>query len=114
MWYLNTITISVEIPMHTAHHRDRLIDDLSVEQFGLSRTDAHAQSICVSCKRPASPSQWTDLDNREYRLSALCPSCFDSITREDSEGSIESDYGDPDINNDDEPIVLRGTPHPGR
>jgi len=48
--------------------------------FGMTRSEALEISICVRCKEDV-----FDLggpDESEYRSSALCPSCFETITND--------------------------------
>ena len=54
----------------------RFLDDLAEEMFGLTRTEAHREGLCVNCKQPISSMKMEGLDMAEWKISALCPKCF--------------------------------------
>lgn len=54
-----------------------LMNDISTKLFGMSRQDAHAQKICVICKKPAVTFR-DHTGVTEYRISALCQECQDA------------------------------------
>jgi hypothetical protein len=51
--------------------------------FGITVSEAHNQGICVCHKRPFEKGVHTELDEREYEISGLCPTGFDEITGKD-------------------------------
>ena len=61
---------------------DKLKDALAVEAFGLSKSDALDQGICVNCLEFALAKCYSDAGRREYGISGLCEPCFDAITME--------------------------------
>lgn len=56
----------------------RFLDTLAGSTFGITREEAQRRMICIDCKQP--PGELTGADASEYRISALCPKCFDKIT----------------------------------
>ncbi len=54
-----------------------LSDDLGRQAFGMTKAEAHAQRICISCKQP--PTFSTDAGRREYQITAVCEPCFDKM-----------------------------------
>jgi hypothetical protein len=57
-----------------------ILDRLAKSLFGISRSDAIKQGICVSCKEKPVFADKTEVD--EYKISALCDKCFNRITDE--------------------------------
>jgi len=53
------------------------------EAFGMTREEALAQGVCISCKRP--PTFSTEAGRREYALSAICEPCFDGTFPDDED-----------------------------
>lgn len=54
------------------------LDMIAESLFGITRTAAFEQQICVDCKGPA--KEFTDEKSaKEYTHSALCQSCQDKI-----------------------------------
>lgn len=54
------------------------LDTISLQHYGISRTAAKEQGICVSCKNEA--KEFTDKKSwQEYRISALCQNCQDLV-----------------------------------
>jgi hypothetical protein len=62
---------------------DTLGDVLARSMFGISATDAIAQRICINCKSDIAGEyqSWGHDDIDEYVISALCPTCFDTMTQ---------------------------------
>lgn len=58
------------------------IDNTAKEVFGMTRTSAILKDICIYCKKPVNITTISDIDLKEYKLSALCGVCFDSIAGE--------------------------------
>jgi hypothetical protein len=50
------------------------------EGFGITREEAWEQGICVDCRKP--PIFHTEAGRREYKLSAMCEPCFDSLFKD--------------------------------
>ena len=66
------------------------IDQTAIDVFGITRQDAWHKSICINCKSPirdergcektGEPGQiYSDAGGKEYAISGLCETCFDSI-----------------------------------
>lgn len=62
-----------------------LMDLLSKRAYGRSRSDAWRDVICVRCGEDVAPD-WEELDVREWKISALCPSCWEVICDEIENG----------------------------
>ena len=57
--------------------------------FGMTRLDAKAKNVCVSCKRDVDDLRangpWSDGDEAEFAISSLCGDCFEaSFDREET------------------------------
>ena len=56
----------------------KVLDTLSLQMFGKSRSEAIRQNICVSCGGEA--DGFIDIKSkREFAISGLCQSCQDSL-----------------------------------
>ena len=58
-------------------------DAMAKNLFGMTLTEAWSKKVCVDCKA----EMWklehlTDLDIKEWKISGLCPVCFQKITGE--------------------------------
>jgi hypothetical protein len=57
--------------------------------FGITRTAAIRNEVCVLCKRSVADLRangpWSDGDEAEFRISGTCPACFDAATKERGE-----------------------------
>lgn len=70
---------------------DEFLDQGYTEGFGMTRQEAQKQEICVQCKKPIhypgiagdQGAIYTEAGLREYRMSAMCESCFDSMFEEE-------------------------------
>ena len=55
------------------------VDALASALFGgRTRTEAHANGVCVECGKPAKVFK-DDISAREYRISGLCQECQDDF-----------------------------------
>lgn len=54
--------------------------NLSQEAYGMTPHEAWTKGVCVKCKKP--PTFYSPEGRKEYRISALCEPCFDSIMEE--------------------------------
>jgi len=50
--------------------------------FGRTREESISQGVCIRCGRP--PGAMTEIDRREYEISAVCPSCWHDLFGEDT------------------------------
>ena len=48
-------------------------DKICKEIYGITLTEAHAESICVCCHKPVVIENLLPLDKQEYLISGLCP-----------------------------------------
>ena len=55
-------------------------DSLAVKLFGRTAAEARHDGICIRCGLAFDPTRYTVEDQREYRITALCPSCWDAVT----------------------------------
>jgi len=58
------------------------VDEMSKVLYGIAKTDARNQGICVMCKEQALPKCITQEGRDEYRISGLCEPCWDKVTGE--------------------------------
>lgn len=48
---------------------------LAMELYGMTPAEAHEKGICLGCKEvPVHP---TEVDEAEYKISALCSKCYE-------------------------------------
>ena len=57
-----------------------LKSNLAKDLFGMTKEEALAQELCISCKQPAMSGCYSDAGVREYNISGTCERCFDRIT----------------------------------
>jgi len=55
---------------------ETLKDAFAKRMFGMTASEAKTQKICISCKKSVDEQTMKPIDVAEYRISALCPSCF--------------------------------------
>jgi hypothetical protein len=60
---------------------DKFKDNLSTGAFGVTKEEV-SRNICISCKQPVDIEGLEDVDRAEFKISRVCPKCFDSITEE--------------------------------
>lgn len=60
---------------------NRFTDEIAEKIFGIKRSDAQKDGICLSCKKKVDLSILKPIDQEEYALSGICPECFEEITR---------------------------------
>lgn len=53
--------------------------------YGNERWIAHRAGICVDCGKPVDYDTLSELDQREYRISYICPACFDRMMGDDED-----------------------------
>lgn len=61
-------------PSEKAHSLSQFLDELAMNAFGRSRTEAIRQGICVDCGNPVTNFHSTKT-HKEYCISGLCESC---------------------------------------
>ncbi len=59
---------------------DELMNRIALNLWGMTPFEAHQKRICIACGRKIDIENWSELDIKEYNISALCPHCFDDIT----------------------------------
>ena len=71
-------------------------DEIAKLAFGMTKTEAQSNGICVDCKLPVRQSALDGAQQEEYRLSGLCPNCFDALEQEVDAacGEVGHDSGD--------------------
>lgn len=55
-------------------------DSLAVKLFGRTAAEARHDGICIRCGLEFIAARYNAEDQREYRITVLCPSCFDAVT----------------------------------
>ena len=63
--------------------QDILGDPLARSMFGISASEAISERICIRCKRSIDTNDWSHDDIDEYVISAICPTCFDTLLQEE-------------------------------
>ena len=58
---------------------EKLVEDVGIKVFGISPTEARSKGLCVQCKEPAISKCYSEAGRREYRISGMCETCFDSL-----------------------------------
>jgi hypothetical protein len=48
-------------------------DEICLQIYGITLTDAHREKICVCCHKPVVIENLLELDAKEYLISGLCP-----------------------------------------
>jgi len=88
------------------------VDNLSKSVYGLTKTEAIAKEICITCKMSVKPGVniHSPEGAAEYRISGMCEDCFDALFTEeeedmeikgsDVEGTINGSDVEGTINND--------------
>jgi hypothetical protein len=54
------------------------IPGLTFSLYGMTKAEAFAQNLCISCKN--TPTFYSTAGAKEYSISGLCEPCFDKIT----------------------------------
>jgi len=52
-------------------------DDLAHPIYGMTKAEAHAKGVCISCKK--TPVFTSKLGPKEYQISGLCDPCWDAM-----------------------------------
>jgi hypothetical protein len=63
--------------------KNNIMDKFSLELYGITRTQALQEGICVRCKKPALKNCQTEAGRKEFQISGLCELCFDKLTSEE-------------------------------
>lgn len=53
--------------------------------FGMTAEDAIRLGCCVRCRKDVNPRELSVIDQNEWHLSGLCPSCYDALTEDECE-----------------------------
>lgn len=72
---------------------DSMIDLVGEATFGMTRTDARKNGVCISCHEPVFNADGTlnaelfhsEAGVKEYYISGMCERCFDKLFSEDEE-----------------------------
>ena len=57
--------------------------------FGITLADAHTRNICIKCKEAIIPRLKCLEDESEWRISGLCPECFEEMAGDPDSDSSE-------------------------
>ena len=56
-------------------------DGMANKLYGMTVAEAHHKGICIACKeKMVDKEPLMDIDIREWKISGLCPKCFDKAT----------------------------------
>lgn len=59
--------------------------DIGRDLFGMTPNEAAARKVCIACKKPVDLTMLSAVDRDEYRISRLCPACWNTLTAEGGE-----------------------------
>jgi hypothetical protein len=62
------------IPLSRMTARQRA-DAQALSTYGITRTAAIRDRICIACRRPVAPGTWGGSQRVHYRKMATCPEC---------------------------------------
>ena len=56
-------------------------DSIAKRIFGMTPSDALSSLVCIRCHKFVGwdYAEWDQVDKDEYRITALCPSCYNHI-----------------------------------
>ena len=56
----------------------KVLDNITKNCFGKTKTDAEAEGVCVFCHKPINMEDFKDdLSRKEYEISGICQKCQD-------------------------------------
>ena len=59
-------------------------DKMAGNIFGMTLTEAWEKGVCIDCKtKMVDLEPLADIDIREWKISAICPICWDKIAKEE-------------------------------
>jgi len=58
-------------------------EDFASKIFGMTREEAWGNGICIECKEDWRNNTYTEAEEREYFISALCGKCFNKFANGD-------------------------------
>lgn len=76
------------VPAPKSPFIEEMLDRVATNSFGMSRTDAIKQDICLICKQPATEFS-NELSQQEYTLSATCQACQNKLRKELTEDGLQ-------------------------
>jgi DNA-directed RNA polymerase subunit RPC12/RpoP len=53
--------------------------ELAMKAFGMTREEALKKWKCINCKEEVDYNNFSEIDQHEYYISALCPDCWEEI-----------------------------------
>jgi predicted amidophosphoribosyltransferase len=59
----------------------KLVDFIAMRAYGMKPQEAWTKEICIRCKEPALPKCCSDAGKKEYKISAMCESCFNELLK---------------------------------
>lgn len=96
---------------------DQILDNLALALYGMTRTEAHNNWICVECgksiiERMKQLPKMSLADAREWMITALCPECFNKFCRDMEElDEEEVNYDLPDYMDAGDVAIMEGRPN---
>ena len=61
------------------------VNAMAERLWGRSATVAIGKGECVRCRNVAAVTQWSQRDQMEWRISGICPDCWDALFPEDDD-----------------------------
>ena len=52
------------------------LDNLSRDANGVSNTESKEKRLCLFCRKNVDEMEMSELDWREWEISAICPNCY--------------------------------------
>lgn len=54
-----------------------ILNNIAINQFGMTKEQAIEQNICISCKKL--PEFYSEDGRKEYKITGLCEYCYDRM-----------------------------------
>ena len=62
----------------------KVLDNITTDMFGKSKSDAEAERVCVFCHKPIKDEDFrNEISRREYGISGICQKCQDDVFGKD-------------------------------
>ena len=58
---------------------NKLLDDIALKIWGMTKSEALSKGICVCCKKNIGDMHMREIDVSEWEKSGLCFECFDQV-----------------------------------
>ena len=62
----------------------KVLDNITKDTFGKSKTDAEEEKVCVFCHKPINFKDFrNEISRKEYAISGICQKCQDDVFGKD-------------------------------